>query len=182
MPHSLEDPIHGGRCEENNLPLLEANHRHDWPASASVHVSPFKAVSLARAAAVTDAPPALPNKVFAPHFYVRLQPVCRGVKKDNCGCNRYLLSSQSGGELFRTVTLNKLSDSFECSCHLKTSLPPHLRHARSELGQLPLTVSLSCRLSKVDKASKLPDHYPSARKNNCFPLCVKCLLARRDPS
>lgn len=81
MPHPREDPIYGGRCMENNLALLEANHSHDWPASASVHVPPFKAVSLARAAAVTDAPPALPNKVFTTRFHVRLQSVRGGVRR-----------------------------------------------------------------------------------------------------
>lgn len=77
------------------------NNLHRWrPITAmigqqllSVHVSHFKAISLMRAIAVTDAPPALPNKVL-PLIFMWDCNLCTEVWKDNCGCNRYLFSSQ----------------------------------------------------------------------------------------
>lgn len=101
---------------------------------------------------------------FCPSFSCETTICAQRCEKTTAAANRYLFSSQSGGELFRTVTLNKLSDSFEWGRYLKTSLLPHLQHTHSEFVQLPWTVSLSCHLSKVDKAFKLPDYYPSVRK------------------
>lgn len=137
----------------------------DWPAATSVYLSPFEAISLVSTIVVTGSPPALLNKV-SPLISIWDCNLCTEVWKDNCSCNWYLFSSQSVGKLFRTVTLNKLSDSFGCCCcYLKTSLLLHLHHTHSSLCNC-LWLFLYSRNNISQSTSCLP--LVTSSKSWCF--------------
>lgn len=177
--------------EKPTSTILGPNLSCDWPAATSVYVLPFKAISLMSTIVVTDGPLALLNKVSL-LIFIWDRNLCTEVWKDNCSCNWYL--SVSVGKLFRTVTLNKLSDSFGCCCYLRTSLlsspPTHSFRVCATVFGISLkwertsrcacAVFLRSHLPKVD-AFKWQYYYQSVQKITAS-HSVKCLLKRRASS